>query len=189
MSLHHPFLVSGRLYLRRLEREDIKGNYFQWLNDQAVTKWMRHSIFPNSYEAMQAFYESQAMSDKDIVFAIILNEQDRHIGNISLNSINYVFRSAEIGIIIGEIDCWGKGYASEAISVLAHHCFYRLNLNRLAAGAVDKNIGSIRAFEKSGFCREGISREAYFCEGQYHDCINLSLLRSEWQVGKTHGSL
>lgn len=178
--MYHPFLVSDRIYLRRLEREDLGGNYFQWLNDQNVTKWMRHGIFPNSYESMKAFYESQAMSKTDIVFAIILQEQDRHIGNIGLHSINYVFRSAEIGILIGETDCWGKGYAAEAISLLSRHCFTRLNLNRLAAGAVDKNVGSIRAFEKAGFSREGVARQAYFCEGQYHDCVNLSLLYSEW---------
>lgn len=182
--MRRPFLVSDRIYLRRLEMEDIEGNYFQWLNDQDVTKWMRHGIFPNSYESMKAFYEHQAVSKTDVVLAIVLKEQDRHIGNISLNSINHVFRSAEIGIIIGETDCWGKGYATEAIALLSQHCFKRLNLNRLAAGAVDKNTGCIRAFEKAGFSREGMARQAYFCEGRYHDCINLSLLYSEWLEGR-----
>lgn len=182
--MHHPFLVTDRIYLRRIEREDINGNYFQWLNDQNITRWMRQGILPNSHESMMAFYEDQAMSKADVVFAIILKEQDRHIGNIGLHSVNYMFRSAEIGIIIGETDCWGKGYAAEAISLLVGHCFMRLNLNRLAAGAVDKNIGSIRAFEKAGFSKEGVARQAYFCEGGYHDCVNLSLLHNEWMVRK-----
>ncbi|WP_371362966.1 Spermidine N(1)-acetyltransferase [Sporomusa rhizae] len=186
--MHHPFLATNRIYLRRLEQKDIDGSYFQWLNDQNITRWMRHGIFPNSYEAMKGFYDSQAISRTDVVFAIVLQDKDRHIGNIGLHAINYVFRSAEIGIIIGETDCWGKGYAAEAISLLASHCFNRLNLNRLSAGAVDKNIGSVRAFEKAGFCREGISRQAYFCEGDYHDCVNLSLLRSEW-LKKDHEQL
>lgn len=186
--MHNPFLVADRIYMRRLEKEDLEGNYFQWLNDQTITKWMRHGIFPNCSESMNSFYESQAISKTDIILALVLKEQDRHIGNIGLHSINYVFRSANMGIIIGESDCWGKGYATEAISVLSHHSFERFNLNRLAAGAVDKNIGSIRAFEKSGFSREGVSRQAYFCEGQYHDCVNLSLLQNEW-VGRKHGSI
>lgn len=185
--MDRPFLVADTIYLRRLQKEDLEGDYFQWLNDQTTTKWMRHGIFPNSIESMNAFYENQVISKTDIILAIVLNEQDRHIGNIGLHSINYVFRSAEIGIIVGESDCWGNGYASEAITLLTHHCFNRLNLNRLSAGAVDKNIGSIRAFEKSGFRREGISRQAYFCDGQYHDCVNLSLLQSEWLAGRVHG--
>lgn len=186
--MQQPFLIANRIYLRRLAKEDMDGNYFQWLNDQTITRWMRQGIFPNSYEAMVAFYDCQAMSKTDIVFAIVVKEQDRHIGNLGLHSINYVFRSAEIGIIIGESDCWGKGYAAEAIALLADHCFTRINLNRIAAGAVDENVGSIRAFEKAGFRREGVSRQAYFCEGKYHDCINLSLLHSEW-LEKEHGSI
>lgn len=182
--MYHPFLVSEKIYIRRLEKEDIAGNYFQWLNDQAITKWMRHGVFPNSYESMNAFYEQQARSTTEVVFAIVLQEQDRHIGNIGLSSINHLFRSAEIGIMIGETDCWGKGYAAEAIELICCHSFDRLNMNRLYAGAVDKNIGSIRAFEKVGFVREGISRQAYFCSGQYHDCVNLGLLYSDWLARK-----
>lgn len=178
--MRHPFLVSDRLYLRRIEENDLEGNYFQWLNDQDVTKWMRHGILPNSFESMKAFYSSQAMSKTDVVFAIVLKEKDSHIGNIGLHGINYLFRSAEIGIIIGEKNCWGKGYAAESILLLSQHCFNRLNLNRLAAGAVAANTSSVRAFEKAGFIREGISRQAYFCDGEYQDCVNLSLLRSDW---------
>lgn len=180
--MRHQFIVTNRLYLRRIEKQDLEGNYFNWLNDQEVTKWMRHGTIPNSVEAMTAFYESQAQSRTDVVFAIILKENDRHIGNIGLHNINYLFRSAEIGILIGEPDCWGKGYASESITVLAEHCFRRLNLNRLSAGAVEANVGSVHAFEKAGFHREGVARQAYFCEGQYHDCIQLSLLQSEWNI-------
>lgn len=186
--MRQPFLIANRIYLRRLAREDLDGNYFQWLNDQSVTRWMRHGIFPNSQEAMQAFYDSQATSRTDVVFAIVLRDNDRHIGNIGLHAINYVFRSAELGIIIGEADCWGQGYAAEAIALLAKHCFTRLNLHRLAAGAVDKNIGSIRAFEKAGFQREGVARQAYFCEGEYHDCVNVSLLHSDW-MQQGHGQV
>lgn len=178
--MRHPFLVSDRLYLRRIEEKDIEEDYFQWLNDQDITKWMRHGILPNSFESMKAFYSSQAMSKTDVVFAIVLKEKDSHIGNIGLHGINYLFRSVEIGIIIGEKSCWGEGYAAESISLLSRHCFNRLNLNRLAAGAVAANIGSIRAFEKAGFSREGVAKQAYFCDGEYHDCINLSLLHSDW---------
>ncbi|TGE35402.1 N-acetyltransferase [Desulfosporosinus fructosivorans] len=187
--MHNPFLVANRIYMRRLEKEDLEGNYFQWLNDQTITKWMRHGAFPNSPESMNAFYENLSGSKTDIVLAIVLKEQDRHIGNIGLHSINYVFRSAEIGLIIGETDCWGKGYAAEAFSAIADYSFKKLNLNRIAAGVVDENIGSIRALEKTGYKKEGILRQAYFCDGQYHDCVNLSLLHSDWLAGRAHESI
>lgn len=179
--MHHPFLVGERIYLRRVEKNDLEGNYFQWLNDQGVTRWMQNGIFPNSAESMLDYYQYMVGSRTDMNLAIVLKEDDRHIGNISLNGLNEMFRSAEIGILIGEKDAWGRGYGSEAIALLAGHAFQRMNLNRLGAGAVVENVGSIRAFEKAGFSREGISRQAYFCEGQYRDCVHLGLLKYEWE--------
>lgn len=182
--MHHPFLVGNRLYLRRIERADLEGNYFQWLNDQDVTRWMQNGIFPNSAESMLDYYQHIATSRTEMILAIVLKHDDQHIGNIGLHNIHPIFRSVEIGILIGERDTWGNGYGTEAIGLLAEHAFRRLNLNRLSAGAVAQNIGSIRAFEKAGFKREGISRQAYYCEGQYVDCVHLGLLRTEWAGSK-----
>lgn len=182
--MYHPFLIGTNLYLRRIEKSDLEGNYFQWLNDQEVTRWMQHGVFPNSAESMLNYYQRVAVSQTEMVLAIILLENDRHIGNIGLHNIHPVFHSAEIGILIGEKDVWGQGYATESISLLAAHAFNRLNLNRLSAGAVAKNQGSIRAFEKVGFVSEGVSRQAYYCEGQYADCVQLGLLKNEWKQKK-----
>lgn len=182
--MRHPFLIGRRIYLRRIERGDLEGKYFQWLNDQEVTRWMQNGIFPNSMESMEQYYESQATSRTNIIFAIVLKDCDRHIGNIGLHNIHNVFRSAEIGIVIGEKDCWGQGIATEAISLLVRHAFLRMNLNRLSSGAVLKNPGSIRAFEKAGYVREGLLRQAYYCEGTYVDCICLAILKSEWMENK-----
>lgn len=180
--MYHPFLIGTNLYLRRIEKSDLEGNYFQWLNDQEVTQWMQNGIFPNSAESMLDYYQHVIVSRTEMVLAIVLLENGRHIGNIGLHNIHSTFRSAEIGILIGEKDVWGQGYGTESISLLAAHAFNRLNLNRLSAGAVVKNQGCIRAFEKSGFTREGISRQAYYCQGQYEDCMQLGLLRDEWEA-------
>lgn len=180
--MYHPFLIGERIYLRRIEKNDLESNYFQWLNDQEVTRWMQNGIFPNSAESMLEYYQSMASSCTDMNLAIIFKEDDRHIGNIGLRGLNQIFRSAEIGILIGEQDTWGKSYGTEAISLLAGHAFQRLNLNRVYAGAVAENMGCIRSFEKAGFVREGVSRQAYFCEGQYRDCVHLGFLRCEWDA-------
>jgi [ribosomal protein S5]-alanine N-acetyltransferase len=181
--LRYPFLIGQRIYLRGFDRSDLEGNYVQWLNDRTVSRWMDNGHFPNSMESLEAYYKSVALSRDRLFCAIALKDGDRHIGNISLHTIHSIFRSAEIGILIGEKDVWGQGIGTEAICLIAEHGFMRLNLNRLYAGAVEKNIGCIRAFEKAGFVREGRSRQAHYCEGQYFDYINLSLLRSEW-LGK-----
>ena len=93
-----------------------------------------------------------------------------------------------MGILVGEKDCWGRGLGTQAVKLVAEHAFLRLNLNRVYAGAVKENIGSIRIFEKAGFQREGLARESYFCEGNYRDCIQLGFLRSDWTAMNESGA-
>lgn len=177
-----PFLVGCDIYLRRLTKKDLEGNYFNWLNDHEVTRWMQHGLFPNSEEKMLSFYNAISNSTSDLIFAIALKDGDCHIGNIGIHKIHSFFRSAEIGILIGEKDCWGKGFGEQAVRLVVEHAFLRLNLHRLFAGAVVNNMGSVQMFKKVGFQKEGILRDAYFCEGSYYDCVQLSLLQSEWQI-------
>ena len=56
-----------------------------------------------------------------------------------------------VRILLGDKNCWGKGYATETIEVLTEHAFGVLGLHKLTAGAYAENVGSIRAFEKAGF--------------------------------------
>lgn len=182
--MKQEFITGNSIYLRRIETEDLVGNYFNWFNDREVTRWTQHGIFPNTSQAMEKYYESVSHSKTDLVLAIILQDDHRHVGNIGIHRIHPIFRSAEVGILIGEKDVWGQGIGTQSIQLMVSHAFLRLNLHRLYAGAVIKNLGCIRAFEKVGFIREGMARQAYFCEGEYLDCINLSLLQSDWLMNR-----
>ena len=52
-------------------------------------------------------------------------------------------RSAdEIGIMIGEKDCWGNGFATECIELVANYAFDVLNLHKLTAGCYANHAGS-----------------------------------------------
>ena len=79
----------------------------------------------------------------------------KHIGNIKLGPINIHHNCAEIGLIIGDKDSWGKGLASRAISIVTQFGFNQLKLAKLSAGCYENNIGSKKAFEKSGYQVEG----------------------------------
>lgn len=188
-SLLNAFLKGAQIYLRPLTRGDLEGPYFDWLNDQTVTRFLDSGRFPNSPERMEEFYKLHANGSSAMVLAIVLMENNKHVGNIRLHQIDYVHRSAEVGIFVGDVSAWGRGIATEAIQLLSGHAFNKLNLNRLAAGAVLDNRGSIRAFEKAGFQSEGISRQVFWNEGRYWDGMRLSLLREDWsQQEQTNGA-
>lgn len=179
-EMHHPFLVGPRLYLRRVERSDLDTNYFQWLNDPDVTRHMYQGTFPNSEEAMVAYYEAMVRANDRVNFAMVTRSEGHHIGNIALTGIDWVNRTAELGIIIGEKSYWGQGYGSEAIGLLESYAFDRLNLRRLWAGTWSSNDGMARAFERRGWSREGCQREHAYRNDTPVDVLLFGLLRHEY---------
>jgi RimJ/RimL family protein N-acetyltransferase len=176
----HPFLVGKKCYLRGIELSDLKGNYFQWFNDQETTRFMKNGSFPNSEARMKDFFERMTISDKDIVLAIVDKSNNYHIGNIGLHNIDWFYRKAELGIIIGERSYHGKGFAVEAVRLLLEHAFSRLNLHKIYLRTEEENLSAIRAFEKSGFKKEGLIRQECFREGKFTNSVYMGCLADEF---------
>ncbi len=178
--MYHPFIVGKKLYLRGLERADLSKNMFQWANDPEVTHFMFMGLKPNTMEALEAEYDTLIKSEKDIVFAIVDKKTGQHIGNAGLYVINWVSRSAEYRIIIGEKKFWGKGYGQEAASLILRYGFDKLNLNRIWLGVNASNKAGAACYRKAGFRDEGVLRQEIYRNGQYYDAIRMSVLRKEF---------
>jgi len=178
--MRRPFLIGERLYLRLLEESDIGEEYLGWLNDSEVTRYLETGKFPSTLETMRGYLQHFRNSTADLVFAIVDRETDQHIGNITLNRINWIHRSADTGLMIGRKDFWGKGYAFEAWSLLIEYAFQRLGLRKIIAGAVADNVASVVTLEKLGFKVEGRFHKEYLVDGEYRDAVRLGLLREDF---------
>jgi len=177
MKTKHAFLTGKLLYLRALEEADLKGNYFQWFNDEEVCRHNSHAVFPNTEQKMKDYFAS-IQNKTHVVLAIIEKERDQHIGNISLQHIDWLSRSAEYAILIGEREYWGKGYALEASKLLMNYGFSRLNLHRIHCGTSSENTGMQNLAKKLGMKQEGIRKEAMFKNGKYTDLVEFGILNS-----------
>jgi RimJ/RimL family protein N-acetyltransferase len=100
----------------------------------------------------------------------------RHIGNIKIGPINLNHQIAPIGILIGDKNEWGNGYASEAIQIVTQFGFDKLNLMKIYAGCYESNIGSKRAFEKSGYEVEGFFRSHVKVKNRREGCWQLCIV-------------
>lgn len=174
----NPRVLEGpRLYLRDLRTDDVGERYCAWMNDPEVMQFTESRFAPHTVHSLRA-YVANATGRPDTVFlAIVIKDGERHIGNIKLGPIHPVHRRGDIGIIIGEKDCWGSGYATEAIQILARYAFGRLQLHKLTAGCYGGNGGSIRAFEKAGFTREAVRPSHFQCDGRFVDEILLGMVQ------------
>lgn len=179
MSLSKDLFLEGdHIYLRPLNEKDIDGNYRYWLNDQEIVRFNSHGRFPMTPEKLKAFVQSAVTSDNTLVLAVIDKQSGEHIGNISLQGINWVDRNGEIAFLLGEKAYWGKGVMLEAGALLINHAFKTLNLHRIYCGTSSENSGMQKLAEKLGMIKEGIRKEAIYNNGTYHDIIEYGLLRN-----------
>jgi RimJ/RimL family protein N-acetyltransferase len=114
-------------------------------------------------------------------FSIHTLDDDRIIGFIDLDGVDWTARNAWMGVGIGERDYWGKGYGSEAVNLLLRFAFEELNLNRVTLNVFEYNERAIKAYEKVGFQHEGRQRQMMNRFGQRWDMIFMGILRSEWE--------
>ncbi|MGI9422332.1 MAG: GNAT family N-acetyltransferase [Hyphomicrobiaceae bacterium] len=170
------FLVGGNIALRGLEPDDASEAYLAWLNDQEVLRYRGPKAFPTTMSALVQWIESLPARG-DLVLAIITNADGKHVGNIALNSIMWPHGSAELSILIGDKNAWGKGVGSEAITLLTMHAFKSMGLRRIWAES--PNPAFNRIVENLGWHKEGIKRQALLVDGIHSDITCWSILREE----------
>ena len=176
------FLDGERVYLRALAESDAEGPYPVWFNDEEVCRGNSHHVFPYTAEAALAYIRHVTQARDSLVLAIIRREDEQHIGNIALQNIHPVYRSAEFSIVIGEKSAWGKGYAKEAARLLCEHGFESLNLHRIGCGTFEDNEAMKRLAHYLGMKEEGRRRESVFKNGRYVNMVEYGVLRSEYRA-------
>lgn len=180
MERNNIFIDGERVYLRPLVPEDADGNYQYWFNDEKVCALNQHHRFPSYKSSLTEFINNLPNDRSQIVLAVIEKENNTHIGNVSLQNINYINRSAEVASIIAEKTPNGFIYTLEATKLIIKHGFDELNLNRIYCGTPTMHVVIKKIHEILDLKPEGISRQAMFKNGKYLDIQNYSILREEY---------
>ena len=171
---------TERICLRELRKDDLKGGYAHWFNDQEVCRFNAHGVYPASLNEMEKFIDTLDFDRSRIVWAIIDKAEGRHIGNLSLQDIDSINRTAEFAIILGEKAFGGKGYGLEASRILLTHGFNKLNLRRIGCGTAATNHAMQKLAGALKMSQEGIRRQALFLDGKYVDVCEFGVLKDEF---------
>lgn len=178
----NAFLSGENLYLRPLSDADAQGAYTSWLNDAEVCSGNSHHVYPYTENEALSYIQACRQNKNALTLAMVLKEGDTHIGNIALQSIQWVHRTAEFAILLGDRRHWGKGYGREAGALLVAHGFSALGLNRIACGTFAGNSGMRQLALSLGMKEEGVRRQAAFKDGKHVDVVEFGILREEWDA-------
>jgi ribosomal-protein-alanine N-acetyltransferase len=110
-----------------------------------------------------------AENDQGFPFGIFLIETNQLIGRIELSGVaRGPFQNANLGYFLDQ-DHNGKGYTTEAVSLCLQYGLGEAGLHRIQAGAMPRNMPSIRVLEKAGFRHEGLASRYLKINGVWED--------------------
>jgi RimJ/RimL family protein N-acetyltransferase len=154
----------------------------RWSNDEEVIDLLGPVDLPRTRAFQEhQIEEAQRVDDTRMRNFAIETLDGQLIGDCGIRYINWISRSAELFITIGEKGFWGKGYGADAVRLLERLAFERLNLNRLWLTTLATNERAIRCYEKCGFRRDGLNPEASYVKGKYIDVVAMGILRRDYE--------
>lgn len=172
--------ISKRIKLRKMTMEDVE-RYHSWRNDVDVMMSTNPSLDLYTLPETKAFVEGVILNSNSSKSYIIQDKaNEKAIGIMSLINMDQKNRNAECIIDIGEKDYWGKGIGKEALKLLLDYAFLEMNLHRVSLRVFSFNEGAIHLYNKMGFKQEGVSRQALFRNGKWHDIIHMGILEHEY---------
>jgi len=170
--------ASSGVRLRELARADLDA-INRWRNDPDVVALLGGSFRHVCMTVDERWYESYLANRATNVRLAIELGDGRMVGAVYLVGIDWLNRSAEFAIWIGDAASQGKRVGEAATRLMLAHAFDDLNLERVHLSVLRHNERAIRLYRKVGFVEEGVLRRAAFKGGQYRDLLAMAMLRDE----------
>lgn len=171
--------------LREIKRNDV-NEINRWRNDKKLVDFLGTNFRFINEEVDEKWYEYYLSSrSNNVRLSICDTDSNKILGVIYLLQIDWVNRSCEYAIQLGETSSHGRGIGYLATTKILEHAFYDLNLNRVYLTVLENNERAIRLYKKIGFVEEGKHRKAVFKNGSYIDLTQMSILSDEYHTTHT----
>jgi RimJ/RimL family protein N-acetyltransferase len=160
--------------LRIIEKEDLS----------VLHEWYNNPDFMGEFEPLRQEtridLEKTYDNLKDAQWFFVEKKDGTKIGHIAHFLVS---GEVEVGYFIVPNER-RKGYATEAIKIMADYLFLSKDTVRIQSRTDSENLASWKALEKAGFTREGILRKTCYCRGAWKNDCMYSILREEWRGPK-----
>lgn len=164
-----PVLAGERVALRPFREADIGETYLGWLNDPQVVRFSNQRFRTHDAASARAYLAGFAGSPSHFLL-VTEGASGRPIGTLTAH-VQPPHGTADMGILIGARDCWGRGYGLEAWRLLMDWLFAVAGLRKVTAGTAAPNLGMQRIAERSGMHLEGVRRRQEIIDGREADIL------------------
>jgi RimJ/RimL family protein N-acetyltransferase len=173
--------IEGKAVALGPLRHELIPLYARWRNDFTVARTLDFIPGPFTIEERETWWARVSTDTESIRFTIYERQNGRPIGIANLINVDHRKRTAGIGLMIGETDCWGKGYGTETTRLLLDYAFTVLGMQNVMLHVYEFNAAARRCYEKVGFLEIGRRRKSHWFNGQFWDEIAMDILDTEFE--------
>ena len=178
-------LFTGKLVRLAAPRADDYAVFSKWQDNDEYLRIMDNDparpLSPEQYMQWEKeHFDGPIKGSHMFFFRVRTLAEDQLIG-IAGVGVDWMHRTANMGVSIGDPEYWGKGYGSDAIQLILNYAFSELNIYRVGISTIAYNERAARAYEKAGFRHEGAWRRAIERQGERFDVVQFGILREEWE--------
>lgn len=178
-------IETERLRLRQLQLGDVYEYYERLFGDGEVTQYMNfdpHQTIMESLESVQA--KLKRYEDGDFYcWGVELKEEGGLMGLVELVRLDQQANTCSFVYMLG-CNYWNQGYGTELLKAVFRFAFEELEVERILADHMSKNVASGKAMAKAGMKHIGTETGKYEKLGIFHDA-EVYEIRSEKNPGLT----
>lgn len=146
------FIDGKKVYLRKVLLSDITSKYIGWLNDPSVMMYSRHYGKVHTPYSCKDYLES-FQGTGNYFLAIFEKVSSKQIGTLTIY-FSDSHTKADIGIMIGDQEFRGRGYAKDAIESVVNYLRSISPELTMTCGTRVENIQMINLALSCGFFKE-----------------------------------
>lgn len=174
-------LIGKKVRLRVQERKDMEF-FHKMYDDPKVQQFDLNYLAGFSREYMEKDFDKtrkESLMDNGRERFVIESLEGVPVGGINYFMPNPLRNIFMIGITIAS-DYWSCGYGQDAINTLLAYLFLKREAIKVELGVRETNSRAIRCYEKCGFIKESLIRDADFSGGKPISYCHMGILKEEF---------
>ena len=177
--------VDGEIQLKLIMPNNDSEEIFQFINRSRtyLREWLGWVDTTMSVQGIREYEQMmfEKFSKNEALSTAIIYKGE-FVGKITINSINWATKKAEIGYYLDE-KFQGSGIMTRATKGMLDIAFTEYNLEKVEIHVAEGNVKSRHIPERLGFKQEGVIRQGEWLYDHYVDIVVYGLLAKEW-LGK-----
>ncbi len=174
-------IETGRLILEPFGESRLSSTYVGWLNDPETVRYSEQRHRRHTLQSCRGYWRSFEGAPHFFWAIVAKDPALGHIGNMNayLDPAN---STADLGILIGAREAWGRGLGSEAWIAACDHLFRVCGIRKITAGTMAVNQGMLHIMKKAGMKEDGTRFRQCLVDGKESDIVHSALFRDEWMA-------